>query len=314
MTTNSDNHDDGDWDDFETSEDGGSDLNNEESIETEGAKTEPEIEMDPEDPVQFPDQFYKVQQNYQHEGETIEAGTDIQIKCGNCAAWDAPLKAREDKPLCRPGLPFLLPSQDGEEPQRWRMQEDRYSCQTHFIPKDMEDVLQFFTGDLDQIRMLLWSFPVLVRFVKLQQRIIKHHEKNGGDAEKSINTVIDFMVLFSSEEQMKLVKPFVKRIADGLVETRRTKKKKKTRKRTAFRPGDEVSWQTEAGKEVRGFIRTIGGRNKNVTIIVTAPYVEVLTPGAEQNAIQWQRPVAEWKQMNPQKVAATPVMTDQQDG
>jgi len=300
-----------DWDDMPL-DDQEDETDWDESAETETveeveAPADPPVEVDPEDPIVFPEQFYEVQSSYEQGDQVIDAGTSIQIKCENCAVWEAPLQARGGKPLCRPGQPFLLPAKEGEEPVKWRMQRDRYSCQEHFIPQDMQDVLQFLTDDIDQVRMLLWCFPTLAKFVKLQNRVKRFHAKHGGDAEKTINALLDFVVLFESEQQIQLVKPFIKRVVDGLAAT---KKPRRTGK-ASFKAGDEVSWEAQPGVRVQGFIRSIGGRNKNVTIIVTDPYVQKLAPGSTQKALQWQRPVTEWKQMSPEKVSSIPVVTDE---
>ena len=296
-----------DWDEFEDGADGGDDWD-ESATHTEASK-EPAVELDPEDPVEFPDQFYRVQASYEHDGEEIKSGTDIHIKCGNCAAWDAPLKARGNKPLCRPGQPFVLPASEGEEPLKWRMQEDRYSCQTHFIPRDMEDLLSYLTDDLAQVKMLLWSFPAITQLVKLQQRIRTYHEKRGGDPEKSFNTLVDFMLLFNSTQQQDLVRPFIKRVVVGLTASKRNKPK---RAKTKFKVGDVVSWEVQPGKRVEGFILRSGGRNKLITIVVAAPHVQVLCPGTTK-PVQWQRPLNEWEQMNPRIESSTPTV-DSRDG
>jgi len=298
-----------DWDDVDVDEeDTAEDTEgwDDETDPNEDTEAEPEVELDPEDPLKFPTQYYTVQVPYQQDDQTIEAGTDIEIKCGNCAAWDAPLKARGNKPLCKPGAPCVLPASDGQEPKHWRMQDDRYSCQTHFIPKDMEDVLTHLTDDPDQVRMLLWAFPAIAQFVKLQQRIRQFHAKRGGDPEKSIDNVLDFMQLFNSAQQQELVRPFIKRVVDGLSQSR---KKKPGPSRTAFRSGDSVTWEIQPGKSVEGFILSIGGRGKCVTIMVHGESVRALAPDGEHSgSIQWKRPVEEWKKMNPKLIASAPLV------
>lgn len=304
---------DSDWDDVDPDEqdDAQDDEPDAEALATTdqepAVQAEPEVELDPEDPVEFPDQFYDVQEDYDHAGQTIEAGTSVQIKCGNCAAWEAPLTARGGKSLCRPGQQFGLPVKAGEEPKTWRMQEDRYSCQTQFIPKDMEDVLALLSSDADQVRMLLWAFPTIAKMVKLIDRIQKHHETAGGDAEISLNNVIDFVMLFRSEQQQQLVKPFVKMVHTQLAER---KVKKPARRKNAFKAGDNVSWQMDNGR-AEGFIQAIGGRGNLVTILVAGPSVQLLVPGSDQPAIRWKRSATEWRKMDPRVLATTPIVTDE---
>ncbi|KKN30882.1 hypothetical protein LCGC14_0829570 [marine sediment metagenome] len=297
--------DEDDWSDI-----GGSEEDGNEDVAAVAEATEPPVEVDPEDPVQFPEQYYDVQMTYHVGDETIKAGTSVPIRCSNCAAWEAPLAARGGKSLCRPGKPFELPVKKGEDLRQWFMQEDRYSCQTHFIPQDMEDVLPMLTEDQDQIRILLWAFPVITKLVQLQNRIRKHCSKNDLDAEKYINTVVDFMLLFSSAQQQKLIKPFIKAVAKGLAT--RKKKKKLPRKKSSFRAGDQVVWEVWPGQSIEGYISSIGGRNKNVTIVVSPPHTELLAPGSTK-PVRWQRPVAEWKKMKPQKLDSLPLLTGAQD-
>ena len=296
---------DSDWDDVDTEE---PEQETEEATEQDAAP-EPQVELDPEDPIEFPEQFYDVQEDYEHEGQTIAAGTSVPIKCANCAAWEAPLQARGGKPLCRPGQSFGLPVKAGEEPKKWRMQENRYSCQTHFIPKDMEDVLPLLTNDPDQVKMLLWAFPAVAALVKLIERIQQHHKKVGGDPEKSLNRTIDFLLLFRSQQQQQLVKPFIKMVSKQLTER---KPKKLARRKDSFKSGDNVSWEVagSSGARAEGFIQTIGGRGNLVTIIVAGPSVQVLCPDSTQNAIRWQRPVPEWKEMDPKVLSTTPIVTE----
>ncbi len=313
-----DDQDAEDWDDIDTDDaDPGENLKP--SVETEDAEAavaekpeevpEPQVELDPEDPIEFPDQFYDVQEEYEYEGRTVQVGTSVQIKCANCAAWEAPLQARGGKPLCRPGQSFGLPVKVGEEPKKWRMQANRYSCQTHFIPKDMDDVLTLLTDDADQVKMLMWTFPTIVKLVKLVKRVQQHHEKNGGDPEVSLNHVIDFLLLFRSEQQHDLVKPFIKMVSKQLS----TKKPKApARRKDSFKSGDSVSWDIPGtGKRAEGFILTIGGRGNLVTIMVTGESIKLLNPDATQPAVKWRRPVQEWKDMNPRIELTAPLVTEE---
>lgn len=293
-----------DWEDVDVTE-GDSDW--EDESEEQVDETEPQIEVDPNDPVRFPEKFYTVQMAYEQAGKVIEAGTDIQVKCANCAAWDAPLGARNGKPLCRPGRTAIV-NVDGDA-HEWRMAEERYSCQMHFIPKDMDEFLQHMRDDLEYVKMLRWSWPAIQKLVKLQERVQSYCGRNNRDADKTINSVLDFVALFTSQQQIDYTKPFVKAIIEGLQQT----KPKTTRRRSAFQPGDVVSWEVSpGGPRAEGFIRTIGrGRNANIIILVSGEHVQTLSPEETSSNIQWQRPLAEWKKMDPQRVAATPVVSDQ---
>jgi hypothetical protein len=271
------------------------------------ADNDPELELDPEDSVNVPEYYYTVQSDFtQEDGAVVSAGTEIPVKCKHCAVWETPLAARGGKPLCAPGVKTDVTIAGAQH--RWHMNAERYSCQAHFVPKDIAEVLTHITLNPIDAQMLRWSFPVVKQLVKLQERIRSYYKKNGLEgAEKAVDNVIDFATLFTSQEQATYVQPYVTKTLEAL----KAINKKKTKRRGAqFRSGDEVEWDNSAGPgRVRGFISSIGGAARLMTFMVHDENVQLLDPGNTRKALMWKRPQAEWLKLNPELIGATPVVT-----
>lgn len=244
----------------------------------------PQVDVDPEDTNAFPPQYYTTMLPYEEGGQEIPAGTQIQVKCENCAVWEAPLAARDGKPLCKPGYPIEVKTSEGEE-RKWRMAAHRFSCQNHFVPKDIEDVLAYVTADPDMVRCLAWAFSAIESFCKLQDRIRKHAEKSDlGDQTEIINTVAEFILLFQSQEQAQYVKPLIKHVHKNLQAKHKPKATKKAK--ASFQPGAEVDWDDPgSGQRVSGTICTIGGPKRLITLLVSGEGAAALKP---QYAEKWQ--------------------------
>jgi hypothetical protein len=273
------------WDDFDEETE---DTDQDEEVGTEdkttGDKTEagPSVDVDPDDTVTFPPQYYTTMVSYLDGDQEVPAGTQLQVKCENCAVWETPLEARGGKPLCKPGYPIEVKTDEGEE-RKWRMAAHRFSCQKHFVPKEIEDALSYVTSDVDLVRGLAWAFPAIEAFGKLQDRIRKHAEKNGlGDQTETIETVAEFMMLFRSYEQAQYVKPLIKHVHKNL----QAKKKPASKAKSSFQPGAEVEWDDAgSGQRVSGTIRTIGGPKKLITLLVSGEDAAALKPKYAQ---KWQ--------------------------
>lgn len=242
-----------------------------------------QVDVDPEDTTAFPPQYYTTSVDYDDGGKTIPAGTQIQVKCDNCAVWETPLAARDGKPLCKPGTPIQVETSEGEE-RKWRMAAHRFSCQNYFVPKDLEDVLTYVTNDVEYVRCLAWAFPAIEAFCKLQDRIRAHAEKNGlGDQTATIDSVAEFLLLFRTQEQAQYIKPFIKYVYKNL--KAKSKPKSKTSK-SSFQPGAEVEWDDlGSGQRVSGTIRTVGGPKKLITLLVSGESAASLKP---KYAEKWQ--------------------------
>lgn len=265
---------------------------------------DPEVELDPEDGVNVPQYYYTTQTDFEQDGEVIPAGTKIPVKCKYCAVWETPLAVRGDRPLCGPGVKTGVTIAGAKH--RWRMNEDRYSCQAHFVPKDIGDVLTYITADPVDVQMLQWTFPIVKHLVKLQERIRRYYKsKNLEGAEKAVDNAIDFATLFTSQEQADYVRPYVNSAREAI----KAAKKSRIRRGSQFRAGDEVEWDNTAGAgRVRGFISSIGGAARLMTLMVHGENVQLLDPGNTSPALLWKRPQVEWLKLNPKLLGATPVV------
>jgi len=270
----------------------------------------PEVELDPEDKVNVPEYHYTVQHDFEQDGEVVSAGTELVVKCKYCAVWKTPLEARGGKPLCAPGVKTDVEVNGTKH--KWHMHEDRYSCQVHFVPKDVGDVLTHITANQFDLQMLRWSFTAITHLVKLQERLRAHYTKKKlPGVEKAIDNVIDFATLFTSEEQIAYVRPYIDYAREAL---KAAGKKKQGRRNTKFKSGDEVAWDNTAGPgRVRGFITSAGGATRLMTFMVHDENVAMLAPGNEGKALVWKRSQAEWMKLNPELICATPVVVDDEE-
>ena len=300
--------------DVEKTEDNWDDVVDEEEEEEEESEAEeaedPEVELDPEDKVNVPEYYYTVQRDFPQDDTVIPAGTRIPVKCKYCAVWETPLEARGGKPLCAPGVKTDVTIKGAKH--KWHMNKERYSCQTQFVPKDIEDVLTHITANPVDLRMLRWSFPAIKQLVKLQDRIRTYFMKNRlSDAEKTVDNVIDFATLFTSVEQIDYVRPYVDSVKDAL---RAANRKKALRRGTKFRTGDEVEWDNTAGDgRIHGFISSIGGATRLMTFMVHGENVAMLDPGNTSPVLMWKRSQAEWMKLNPKLICATPVIVNNEE-
>lgn len=258
-----------DWEDVEEWEE-------EDHVDTE----EPRVELDPDDALSVPQQYYTVQGGYKDlDGSEVEPGEQVEVKCGNCAVWEAPLKARSGKALCYPGRKIEIEN-DGDS-RIWRMNSDRHSCQKYFVPRDMEGMLELITRNPSDLMVLRWAFPAIIKLVALQQRILTYYEKHELDgAEKAIDRVFDLVTLFSSEEQIDYVKPFILSVEKAV----KAAQKRKTRRKTRFRAHDVVTWDdTASGERVEGHVVSIS--RKFVRLEVRGENVKSLRPELAKKAL-----------------------------
>jgi len=257
--------------------------------EEEASTEEVPVDIDPEDESIFPERFYTTTTNGPVNGKDVPAGTQISVRCENCAVWKTPLSACGGKALCKPGLPAVVPlGEDGTETHKWRMAPHRFSCQQYFIPTELSEVLTHVTADPDYVRGVLWAFPAIKALTKLQERIASYYEKhNLGDPTKTTEGVLDFALLFSSPEQAEYVKPFVKYVYENIKKRRTTAA---ARPKAAFQAGAEVTWDDPGtGKRVSGIIRSIGGAQRLITLLVSGVDAQTLQPEF----------AADWLEKNP---------------
>lgn len=253
------------------------------------------IEVDPEDPTQF--SLYTVQEEYvDRDGNTVAAGTEVPAVCKNCALWETPLPGT-DTPLCRPGAVVDVDRGDGK-PFTHTMRADLYSCQRHFVPLDMAKVLELVGDDPYRLRALSWAFPVIKQLVKYQQRVAgMYAKKNLPGMDDTLDVAYDFMFMFTSGAQIEFVHPYVKARHNSI----RTAKTKRTQ--NAPKAGYLVEWDGSNGKRVKGVVQSYGGPKSAIVVSVFGDEVQKLDPEATAEAVRWQRPIKEWKTLNPKIIS-----------
>jgi len=243
--------------------------------------------------------------------------------------WQRPLDALQGKPLCEPGAQIeVVVNKETDETQMWRMSADRHSCQKYFVPHELADILDSVSGDATQVKMLSWAFPAIIKLVALQARIKKDAAKHGiPNVTTIVDYAVNFAIPFTSEQQVELVKPFIFNIRKALAAKQKPTKVTKT---AAFSTGDEVTWLLEPGADRRaqGFIRSIGGRQRLVTLMVAGAHARALQPSyadewqennpglpIEKLVIQIRYQVSEWKETrDPVVVAETAIFDGVTDG
>lgn len=337
---NTADEDDGSWDDWDDEQPAEPAPEDEQHSETEVVEEQPTtsapapedvpIELDPEDPDAVPEQFYTVQYGYEKGDTTVEPGTQIEVKCADCALWEAELSAFGGKPLCAPGVRTTVQIKDQEF--NWRMHEGRYSCQSRFVPMELDGLLEYVTADAHDTKILLMAIATAKRVVQLQDRVRKYCARNGLEnrEQQMLRNMLDVLVMFDSLEQIKYVEPFLSH-AYKLLKAKEQQRKAPTQaKKQIFRGGDQVSWLSrQGGPRVSGMIRVVKNGQKTIVVTASGKNAQTLQPTAA-DAWQEQNPDAHistfrieveydkvlWKKLDPQQKASTPlfrVAADEQD-
>lgn len=248
--------------------------------------SEATVDVEAEDSVRFPSQYYTTVEDYEYGGRPVPAGSNIEVACENCGVWETPLDALDGKSLCKPGLPVQVKDAEGQE-TTWQMAPQRFSCQNYFIPQEMEDLLSFVTDDVDQLRYLSWVFPTIEAFCKFQDRVRKHAEKSGiKDPSQLVDNAANFAMMFQTSEQAKYVKPFIKAIYKHLQAKYQPKSAPKGKGKSTYVAGAEVEWDDlGSGQRVSGVIRAVGGAKRLITLLVSGDSAAALQP---EYAEKWQ--------------------------
>lgn len=280
---------DGEWDDLDdlddaVEDDDGEDDDGEEATDQDDDAVENDDEEEPEDDQDdtdevVPPQYYTVVNGFSLDGEDYQPGQKIEVKCRFCAMWNTPLAAKGGKPMCYPGLKTSFNISD-DETAEWRMQEDRFSCQQHFVPLDIPEVVQYFKADADDVAALKFALPIATAITNAQTKFEKYIEKSNIDATKAddlLDTINNFAHVFTTSEQIDYVRPLI----SFLLKKLRAKQRRQGAapgRRASFVAGDEVLWTGRNGQELRGLVLKAGGPKKTITLMVQGKTAEVLYP------------------------------------
>jgi hypothetical protein len=270
---------DGEWDDLDDLDEDSEDIEDEVD-DSDGSEDEDEPEDDQDDTDEVvPPQYYTVVNGFSLDGEDYQPGQKIEVKCRFCAMWNTPLAAKGGKPMCYPGLKTSFNISD-DETAEWRMQEDRFSCQQHFVPLDIPEVVQYFKADADDVAALKFALPIATAITNAQTKFEKYIEKSNIDATKAdelLDTINSFAHVFTTSEQIEYVRPLI----SFLLKKLRAKQRRQGAapgRRASFVAGDEVLWTGRNGQELRGLVLKAGGPKKTITLMVQGKTAEVLYP------------------------------------
>lgn len=245
-------------------------------------KSLPYLDEVPADAVQ--PRYYTVQQSYQDEDNVVLAGTDIEIKCSNCAMWDQVVNThiKTKQPMCRYGRKIAV-TVDGKRIV-WGMHPDRHSCQIWFLPKDLGLAISEIPQDRSEAFAARNVLYVVKHLIQNRQKVQKWYQQYDpkSNSDEAFDKFLPYLGAFETKEQYRWFRPLLRQ----LIYLYKEKRRRHRMRQNAFFKGDVVSWRDpDSGQRLRGKILTVGGRLGEVTLAVDRDYAQRLDRGPKLSAV-----------------------------